>query len=294
MIFPKDSTFIIGEIGVNHNASMDIAKELIIGAAEAGANAVKFQKRTPHMSLPPEKWDVIRDTPFGPMKSIEYRQKMEFSWSQFEELMSFAWERGLYCFASPWDIQAANGLASIGNPIYKVASATLTNIPLLEAIAAIKAPVIVSTGMSDLDMVRKAIGIFQSHGVPELGILACTSTYPAPVESLNLRRIYTLKNMYPECVIGYSGHEVGLWTTLCAVAMGARIVERHITLDRAMKGSDHAASVELRGFELLCREIRQFEAARGDGALKIQECEYADIARLRGSPFPLTGATRHQ
>ena len=290
--FPKDSTFIIGEIGVNHNGSITIAKKLIDGAAEAGANAVKFQKRTPHSSLPPEKWDVIRDTPFGPMKSLEYRQRMEFSWSQYEELMDYAWERGLYCFASPWDKGAADGLYSIGCPIFKVPSAAVTNLELIEHVAKMKRPVIISVGMSDAAMVQKAVGILQSHGVPELGILACTSTYPAPVESLNLKRIHTLKEWFPECTIGYSGHEVGLWTSLCAVVMGAKIIERHITLDRAMKGSDHAASVELKGFALLCREIRQFERARGNGVVQIQACELPDIERLRGSQYKPTAATR--
>jgi len=294
MFSSPEHTFIIGEIGVNHNGSMEIAKQLIDGAAEAGADAVKFQKRTPHMSLPPEKWDVIRDTPFGPMKSIEYRQKMEFSWGQYMELTDYAWEKGLLCFASPWDIQAASGLKTVGCPILKVASATLTNNALIEHIAKLGLPTIVSTGMSDGPLVDKVIGTLESHGVPEIGLLACTSTYPAPVESLNLRRITTLRMAYPGCVIGYSGHEVGLWTTLCAVAMGARIIERHITLDRAMKGSDHAASVEPKGFALLCREIRQLERARGDGQIKVQECEYADILRLRGSVYKPTGATRHQ
>lgn len=291
---PRGHTFIIGEIGVNHNASMDIAKQLIDVAAEAGADAVKFQKRTPHMSLPPEKWDVIRDTPFGPMKSLDYRQKMEFSSEQYQELMAHAKRKGVICFASPWDVNASNTLFCLGMPLIKIASATVTNLPLIENIARMRLPVIMSTGMCSLEMIEKAVGILDMFRVPDIGLLVCTSTYPAPVESLNLNRIKAMRQAFPHCAIGYSGHEVGLWTTLCAVAMGAEIIERHITLDRAMKGSDHAASVEPKGFEMLVREIRQFEKARGSNKIGIQDCELPDIERLRGQAYPLTGSTRHE
>lgn len=291
---PKGRIMVIAEIGVNHNASMEIAKKLIDEAAYAGCDAVKFQKRTPLMSLPPEKWDVIRDTPFGPMKSIEYREKMEFSSKQYMELMDYSKEKGVICFASPWDKNASDTLYHLGMPVFKIASATVTNIELITNVAKMKRPVIMSTGMCTLDMIEKAVGILQMHGVPEIGLLVCTSTYPAPVESLNLNRIHAMKASFPQCVIGYSGHEVGLWTSLCAAAMGADIIERHITLDRAMKGSDHAASVEPKGFQLLVREIRQLEKARGSRAIGIQECELPDIERLRGMQYKLNGATRHE
>lgn len=291
---PKGHTFVIAEIGVNHNASMDIAKKLIDAAAKAGADAVKFQKRTPHMSLPPEKWDVIRDTPFGPMKSIDYRQKMEFSSSQYQELMAYSKAAGVICFASPWDVNASNTLFCLGMPLIKIASAAVTNLPLIENIARMNLPVIMSTGMSSFAMIEKAVGILENYRVPQIGLLVCTSTYPAPVESLNLNRIAEMHRCFPEHEIGYSGHEVGLWTTLCAVAMGATIVERHITLDRTMKGSDHAASVEPKGFEMLVREIRQLEKARGNSHIRIQDCELPDIERLRGQAYPLTGSTRHE
>jgi sialic acid synthase SpsE len=139
-----------------------------------------------------------------------------------------------------------------------------------------------STGMSSLEQVRRAVYELRCGNVPQIALLVCTSKYPAPIEDLNLRRIYGLKEEFPDCVIGYSGHEVGLWTTLCAVAMGAKIVERHITLDRSMKGSDHAASLEPKGLQLLVREIRAFERARGSSDIRVLDCEQADIKRLRG------------
>ena len=279
--FPSDKTFVIAEIGINHNGSLEIAKKLIDAAVDAGADAVKFQKRTPHMHVKPEMWNVLRDTPWGvQMSHIEYRQKIELGPRDYQAIVAYCAEKNILFSASPWDMNAADTVYSLGAPFFKIASATLTNHELLRHIARMNRPVVLSTGMSDWKQVGEAVAILRR--VPQLGILACTSKYPAPVEELHLDRINTLKAMYPDAVIGYSGHETGLWTTLCAVAMGARIIERHLTLDRTMKGSDHAASVEPQGFKKLVHEIRQFEKARGSGLLRVLECEQADIKRLRG------------
>lgn len=279
--FPSDKTFVIAEIGINHNGSLETAKKLIDVAVEAGCDAVKFQKRTPHMHVKPEMWNVLRDTPWGvQMSHIEYRQRIELGPRDYQEIVAYCAKKNILFSASPWDMNAADTIYCLGAPFFKIASATLTKHDLLRHIARMNRPVVLSTGMSDFDQVQSAVKILSR--VPQLGILACTSKYPAPVEDLNLRRIETLQKLYPDAIIGYSGHETGLWTTLCAVAMGARIIERHITLDRAMKGSDHAASVEPGGLKLLVREIRQCEKARGSGELRVLDCEQADIKRLRG------------
>lgn len=279
--FP-DHTFIIAEIGINHNGSIELAKKLIDVAVEAGCDAVKFQKRTPAMSLPPELWDVERDTPWGErMTYLKYRERIELSSRDYLSIKSYCAEKGIIWFASPWDCNASMTLFFMGVPLFKIASASVTNLELVEKIASYERPVIMSTGMCELPDIQRATNILQKK-VPQLGLLVTTSTYPAKVEDLNLNRIKALRDTYPECIIGYSGHEVGLWTTLCAVAMGARIVERHITLDRSMPGTDQSASVEPQGLKKLVQEIRTFEKARGSDVLRVLDCEQASIKRLRG------------
>lgn len=290
--FPADRTFVIAEIGINHNGSLELAKQLIDAAAEAGCDAVKFQKRTPHMSLPPHLWDVERDTPWGErMTYIDYRQRIELGPRDYMEIVEYCAERKIHFSASPWDINAANTVYALGAPFIKIASASVTNLELLRHIAMFTRPVAMSTGMCEWEDINRALGILQDR-VPQIALLVCTSTYPAKPEDLNLDRIYTLATAYPKCIVGYSGHESGLWTTLCAVAMGARIVERHITLDRSMPGSDQAASIEPHGFKKLVAEIRNFEKARGSGRIHVLDCEQPSIERLRGTQNPDTGATQ--
>jgi sialic acid synthase SpsE len=274
-------TFVIAEVGINHQGSLDIAKQLIDVAVDAGCDAVKFQKRTPLMSLPPHLWDVVRDTPWGiRMTYREYREKIELSGGDYQAIKDYCDGRIVW-FASPWDKNAADTLYHLGCPIFKIPSAMATNEELLRHVAEMGRDVILSTGMSDADIVRDAARILYPKS-KSLSLLACTSKYPAPIDSLNLARMATLRREYPGGHVGYSGHETGLWMTLCAVAMGAEIVERHITLDRTMPGSDHAASVEPQGIKRLVKEIRNFEQAHGTGELRILDCEQADVKRLRG------------
>ena len=290
--FPSDRTFFIAEIGINHNGNLDIAKQLIDVAASAGCDAVKFQIKTPHMSLPPHLWDQERDTPWGErMTYLQYRQRMELSPSDYMTIVRYCAEKRILFSASAWDNNAADKLYAFEAPFIKIASASVTNLPLIQHISRMNRPVVMSTGMSTLAEIRQAVFLLRTGNVPQIGLLACTSTYPCRPEHLNLARIHTLKDEFPDCVLGYSGHEPGLWTTLCAVAMGAKIIERHITLDRTMKGSDHASSIEPVGLHLLMREIRTFAVALGTGDIGPQPCEAADIARLRISN-PLTGATQ--
>ena len=278
-MFSQDRVFIVAEIGVNHQGSIETALRLIDVAADAGCDAVKFQKKTPEVSLPKHLWDVQRDSPWGRMSYIDYRRKMEFDELQYCEIAEHCRHRGVEWFASPWDNEAAYFLETFSLPIIKVASACLTDINLLGAIRAMGSmSVIISTGMSSKAQVQNAVTFFMNR---EVGVLACTSTYPCPVQDLNLNKIPTLKQMFPGHTIGYSGHETGLWTTLMAVAMGARIVERHITLDRSMIGSDHAASIEPQGLKMLVREIRNFEVACGNGSFELRPGENEQINRLR-------------
>jgi N-acetylneuraminate synthase len=275
--------FVIAEIGINHNGDKEVAHKLIDAAADAGCDAVKFQKRTPRLSLKPEQWEQVRDTPWGVrMTYIEYREKIEFGGDTYAELMQHAHRRDMAFGASAWDENACDTLSSVGIDFFKVASAKLTNIPLVTRMAKMNKPLIISTGMSEMHEVQRAVSEAKRNSTcREMGILACTAAYPAKIEDLNLRRIETLRREFPSFTIGWSGHEIGIWTSLMAVVYGARIVERHLTLDRAMKGSDHAASLEPKGMALLVREIRNWPKALGHGAIRTLDCEQADKARLR-------------
>ena len=270
--------YVIGEIGLNHNGSVELAKKLIDVAADAGAQAVKFQKRTPDISTPEHMKNVLRETPWGEMTYLEYRYRVEFDREQYIEIGDYATLRGLDWFASPWDVPAVEFLEDLNVVAHKVASASVTDLDLLSALAATGKPVILSTGMSTMQQIDTAVEVL---GTDNLVILHATSTYPLPPEEANIRMIPTLRAAYPGIPIGYSGHERGLQISLAAIALGATAVERHITLDRAMWGSDHAASLEPTGFEHLVRDIRVIEQAMGDGVKQVFPGELAPMAKLR-------------
>lgn len=269
--------YVIGEIGINHNGSVEVAKQLIDVAAEAGANAVKFQKRTPAISTPLKQRDQIRSTPWGEMTYLEYRYRVEFDEVQYKEIGDYAAERGLHWFASPWDVPSVEFLEHQGVPTHKVASASVTDIELLTALAQTGKPIILSTGMSTIEQIDKAV---ETLGTDKLIMMHATSTYPLPPQEANLRTIETLRERY-QVPVGYSGHERGLQISLAAVALGAVTVERHITMDRSMWGSDQAASLEPTGFKNLVRDIRIIEEAMGDGVKKVFPGELAPLSRLR-------------
>jgi N-acetylneuraminate synthase len=270
--------YVIGEIGLNHNGSVELAKKLIDVAADAGAQAVKFQKRTPAISTPEHMKNVLRETPWGEMTYLEYRYRVEFDRDQYIEIGDYATLRGLDWFASPWDVPAVEFLEDLNVVAHKVASASVTDLELLAVLAATGKPVILSTGMSTMEQIDAAVEVL---GTENLIILHATSIYPLPPEEANIRMIPTLRAAYPGIPIGYSGHERGLQISLAAVALGAVAVERHITLDRAMWGSDHAASLEPTGFEHLVRDIRVIEQAMGDGVKQVFPGELAPMAKLR-------------
>lgn len=270
-------TFIIGEIGINHNGDLDIAKRLIDSATLAGCDAVKFQKRTPELCVPPEQRDVIRETPWGQMTYMDYRYRVEFGEKEYQEIDQYCQEKGITWFASCWDKDSVDFIDQFNPPVYKIASASLTDDDLLHHINAKGRPLMLSTGMSTLEEIRHAFSLLDKDS---LLIAHSTSAYPCKPSELNLRMIQTLKKEF-DCPVGYSGHEVGLQTTLAAVTLGAAFVERHITLDRAMWGSDQAASVEPGGLMRLVRDIRVIEEAMGDGIKRVYESEVPLIERLR-------------
>jgi N-acetylneuraminate synthase len=272
-----EPVFIVAEIGLNHNGDLELAKRLIDAACLAGCDAVKFQKRTPEVCVPPEQRDILRETPWGVMTYLEYRHRVEFGAEEYAEIDRYCRERKMVWFASPWDEESVDFLEQFAPACYKVASASLTDGGLLSRLRRTSRPLIMSTGMSTMDEIRAAV---RTLGEENLLVAHCTSTYPCKPEELNLNMIETLRREF-SCPIGYSGHEVGLQTSLAAVMLGACFLERHITLDRAMWGSDQAASVEPHGFARLVRDIRVIEKARGDGVKRVYESEVPIMNKLR-------------
>jgi N-acetylneuraminate synthase len=270
-------TYVVAEIGINHNGSLEIAKELMLAAREANVDAVKFQKRTPELCTPPDQRDVMRETPWGYISYLDYRYKVEFGEEEYREIDRYAREIGITWFASVWDEPSIDFLEAFSPACYKIPSASLTDHGLLRMLRRTGRPIILSTGMSTQDEIVKAVDVI---GLDNLMITHSTSAYPCAPEELNLRMIQTLQKMFA-CPIGYSGHEVGLVTSVVSVAMGACLVERHITLDRAMWGSDQAASVEPHGFARMVNYIRVTEAALGDGVKQVYASELPSRSRLR-------------
>jgi N-acetylneuraminate synthase len=270
-------TYIIGEIGINHNGDLGVAKRLIDVAVMAGCDAVKFQKRNPEKAVPPEYRDVMRETPWGIISYLDYRYKVEFGFDEYAEIDRYCREKGIHWFASCWDEDSVEFIEQFSPPGYKVASASLTDGDLLRKLKATGRVLILSTGMSTMEEIEAAVGLL---GKENLVIAHSTSAYPCPNEELNLRMIPTLAEKFG-LPVGYSGHEVGLQTTYAAVTLGACFVERHITLDRAMWGSDQAASVEPWGLTRLVRDIRVIEQALGDGVKKVYESEMSSRQKLR-------------
>lgn len=277
LVGPGQPTYVVAEIGINHNGDLDSAKRLIDAAVLAGCDAVKFQKRTPELCVPPEQRGVLRETPWGVMTYLDYRYRVEFGESDYRQIDDYCRARSVAWFASCWDCQAVDFMQAFEPPCLKVASASLTDDVLLRYLHATGRPLILSTGMSTMEEIRHAVSLLN----PERLLIAhSTSTYPCKPHELNLRMIQTLAREFP-CPIGYSGHEVGLQTTLAAVTLGASFVERHITLDRTLWGSDQAASVEPHGVSRLVRDIRVIEAALGNGVKQVYDSEMPSRLRLR-------------
>jgi N-acetylneuraminate synthase len=278
MVGEGHPVYIIAEIGINHNGDLGIAKQMIDAAIHAGVDAVKFQKRTPDVSTPPDQQTQMRETPWGYITYLEYRYKVEFNEEQYQEIDRYCKEKGIAWMVSVWDQPSVDFMEKFDTPVYKIPSASLTDFGLIRKARATGKPLILSSGMSTMEQIHHGV---KNAGEKDLVLMHCTSTYPCEPEELNLRMIETLRREFPNLPIGYSGHEVGLVPTAVAVALGACMVERHLTLNRAMWGSDQAASVEPWGFETLVKYLRVTEAALGDGVKKVYESELGSMRRLR-------------
>ncbi len=270
-------TFIVAEIGINHNGSLDIAKNLIDMAVKSGVDAVKLQKRTPELCVPPDQQKHMRETPWGYITYLEYRYKVEFGLNEYREIDRYCKQKNIAWFASVWDEPSVDFLQQFNPICYKIPSASLTDDNLLRRARGTGKPIVLSTGMSTMQQIKAAVKVL---GEDNLLITHATSTYPCDPNELNLRMIRTLSETFG-CPVGYSGHEVGLIPTVVAVSMGASLVERHITLDRAMWGSDQAASVEPGGMERLVKYIRVTEQSLGDGVKRVYDSEVPSLRRLR-------------
>jgi len=276
-----EETYIISEIGINHNGDLDIAKKLIDISAAAGCNAVKFQKRNPDVCVPEHQKSVIRDTPWGEMTYLDYKYKVEFGKEEYDEIDRYCKEKGIAWSASPWDLDSLEFLNQYDIPFIKIASASITDKELLKKTCETGKKVIISTGMSSEEEIDEAVDILKDNA-SDYAVLHCNSSYPAPIEELNLSCVKTLKDKYG-CQVGYSGHEFRLGTTVAAVYLGATIIERHVTLDRTMWGSDHMASVEPQGLFKLVSGVRELEQSFGDGEISVTETEAEVRKKLRNS-----------
>ena len=273
---PGRPCYVVAEIGINHNGDIDLAKKLINVAIGADCDAVKFQKRTIDVVYTPEELAKPRESPFGNTNG-DLKRGLEFGREEYEELDRYCREVKIDWFASCWDEASVDFIAQFQVPCFKIASASITDDNLLRHTRAVGKPIILSTGMSTMEQIDRAVDIL---GKKDLVILHACSTYPAYYEELNLKVMDVLRDRYG-VPVGYSGHETGLPSSVAAAALGACIVERHITLDRSMWGSDHAASLEPNGITRLVRDIRLIEKSMGDGVKRVLEREQPIIKKLR-------------
>jgi len=272
-------TFIISEIGINHNGDINIVKKLIDSAYESGCDAVKFQKRNPDVSTPISQTEVMKETPWGEMTYIDYKHKIEFGKEEYDEIDIYCRETGIEWFASAWDLDSQEFLKQYNCKYNKIASPMLTHRNLLEVVAQEGKHTFISTGMSTVEQIEKAVKIFKDYGC-SFELMHCNSSYPTEDFNSNLGCIKTLRKRF-DCNVGYSGHEKGIQITLAAVALGVTSIERHITLDRYMYGTDQFASVTPMDLIKLCKLVRVIESAIGDGKKTLREEEKENMNKLR-------------
>jgi N-acetylneuraminate synthase len=271
--------FVIAEIGINHNGDMDIAKSLIKAAKEADCDAVKFQKRTIDIVYTKEFLETPRESPWGKTQRVQ-KEGLEFGFEQYQEINRYCKEIGIEWFASAWDLESQKFLKQFNCKYNKIASAMIVYEPLLKEVATEKKHTFISTGMSSSQDIDRAVDIFRTVNCP-FELMHCVSTYPMADEDANLNRIKTLRDLY-KCNVGYSGHEVGGLAISCAAAaLGITSLERHVTLDRAMYGSDQSASLEIAGLKMLVGAVRKIDKAMGDGKIPPQPKEVPIAKKLR-------------
>ncbi len=277
----SSEVYAIAEIGINHNGDLQIAKRLIDAAFAVGWDCVKFQKRTPELCVPEDQKRVLRDTPWGKITYLEYRYKVEFWEREYNYIDTYCKEKPIDWTASVWDEEALEFILKYDVPFVKIPSAKITDLTLVRKSAKSGLPVILSTGMSSLDEIDRAVSILEDVGQGNYILMHTNSAYPAPHEDINLRVMDSLRERY-KCIVGYSGHEYDLEPTVIAVALGARIIERHITLDHNMWGSDHFASLEIHAMDMLLKRIKTAIEVLGDGEKKVTEKELGVRKKLRG------------
>ena len=278
----NEPVFMISEVGINHNSDLQIAKRLIDASFACGWQCVKFQKRTPELCVPADQKSVIRDTPWGRMTYLEYRHKVEFGKVEYDYIDRYCKEKPILWSASVWDSLSLQFINQYDVPFIKFPSAKLTSHGMLIAGCRTGKPIILSTGMSTVDEIDSAVDILEKYARNNYVLMHTNSTYPTPTGELNLAAIKTLKERY-RCIIGYSGHEYGLEPTVIAVALGARVVERHITLDHEMWGTDQKASLEIHAMDMLHKRVKDVDLSIGDGVKRLTENETVVRRRLRGA-----------
>ena len=276
----NDDIYLIAEIGINHNGDLAIAKRLIDASYACGWDCVKFQKRNPEVCVPEDQKLIKRDTPWGEMTYIDYKYKVEFQKAEYDEISKYCNEKPILWTTSVWDIDSLEFMAQYEVPFLKVPSAHLTNLSLIEECAKTQVPLILSTGMSNWKMIDEALNIIEKTN-SDYALLHCNSTYPAPHEELNLNVIIEMKDRY-DCIIGYSGHEFDLVPTQTAATLGARIIERHVTLDHNMWGTDQSASLEVHAMDLLKKRLSSINQMLGTREKIITESEKEVLKKLRG------------
>lgn len=274
-----DGIYMIGEVGINHNGDLQIAKMLIDAAFATGWHCVKFQKRVPDLCVPNSQKGVMKDTPWGRMTYLEYKKRMEFGKAEYDYIDRYCREKPIAWSASVWDHTSLDFILDYDVPFVKIPSAMLTNHELLRQAASSGKPVILSTGMSTVQEIDAAVGVLSGG---KYVLMHTNSTYPTPPQDTNLKTINWLKDRY-KCVVGYSGHEYGLDPTVIAVALGARIIERHITLDHEMWGTDQAASLEIHAMDMLHKRIKAAVRSLGDGLKRVYDTEIPIRQKLRAA-----------
>lgn len=275
-----EKPYLVAEIGINHNGDLKIAKKLIDAAFACQWDCVKFQKREPDICVPEHQKNIMRDTPWGRISYLEYRKKIEFNKEAYDYIDNYCRQKPISWAASVWDLPSLQFISKYDVPFLKIPSAKLTDKTLLMETAKLHKPLLISVGMSTLKEIDSAVNILKKYS-NSFVLMHTNSAYPTPIHELNIKCVQTLKERY-KCVVGYSGHEYGLEGTVFAVALGAMVIERHITLDHKMWGTDQAASVEVMGMDMLCKRIRNVKQILGDGIKKVTKSEIPIRKKLRG------------
>lgn len=281
MIGENEPVFLIAEIGINHNGDLQIAKKLMDAAFACGWQCVKFQKRTPEICVPEHQKNMLRDTPWGEMTYLEYKYKVEFNEKEYNYIDKYCKEKPILWTASVWDIPSLEFILQYNVPFIKIPSAKLTESELLSVAAKSGKTIILSTGMSTVEEIDEAVNLLEKHSKGNYVLMHTNSTYPTPPKDINLSTLKFLRDRY-NCLVGYSGHEFDLEPSVIAVALGAKIIERHITLDHNMWGSDHFASLEVHAMDLLRKRISEVDMVLGDGTKKLTPKEMEVRQKLRG------------